>query len=58
MSKKKDSTLIVKVRTRQSIVLVGLQVQIVSIHSMCVIRILYGSVSDPSGLSLSDVTND
>ena len=36
MSKKKDSTLIVKVRTRQSIVLVGLQVQIVSIHSQYV----------------------
>ena len=59
MFKNMAGTSIVKVTIRQSIILIGLHVQIVSIHSQYVHkRSLYGSVYDLNDPFLHDVTND
>ena len=59
MFKNMGGTSIVIVTIRQSMVLIGLHVQIVPIHSQYMHkRSLYGSVYDLNDLFLHDVTND
>ena len=59
MSKEKGDILIVKVRTRRSMDLVGLQVQTISIRTQSVYGAFQdGSVFDLNGNSLPNMMND